>query len=96
MAIVLWIGIVISAQAFQVTPREHAPAVVIGMLPAIGAWGALMAKNGLHAAAVSNHPESVLEFCGAAASLLPTMVGADANGRCVMCAPTPCFNVRSS
>ena len=52
MAIVLWIGIVISAQAFQVTPREHAPAVVIGMLPAIGAWGALMAKNGLHAAAV--------------------------------------------
>src|SRR5256712_11791909 len=50
MAIVLWIGIVISAQAFQVTPREHAPAVVIGMLPGIGAWGALMAKNGLRAA----------------------------------------------
>ena len=50
MAIVLWIGIVISAQAFQVTPHEHAPAVVIGMLPGIGAWGALMAKNGLRAA----------------------------------------------
>jgi AGZA family xanthine/uracil permease-like MFS transporter len=41
---------VISAQAFQAVPREHAPAVVIGLLPAIGAWGALMAKNGLHAA----------------------------------------------
>src|ERR1700704_4173734 len=50
MAIVLWIGIVISAQAFQATPRDHAPAVVIGLLPGIGAWGALMAKNGLHAA----------------------------------------------
>ena len=50
MAIVLWIGIVISAQAFQATPREHAPAVVIGLLPGIGAWGALMAKNGLKAA----------------------------------------------
>lgn len=50
MAIVLWIGIVISAQAFQATPREHAPAVVMGLLPGIGAWGALMAKNGLHAA----------------------------------------------
>ncbi len=50
MAIVLWIGIVISAQAFQTTPREHAPAVVVGLLPGIGAWGALMAKNGLHAA----------------------------------------------
>jgi AGZA family xanthine/uracil permease-like MFS transporter len=52
MAIVLWIGLVISAQAFQATPREHAPAVVVGLLPAIGAWGALMAKNGLRAAGV--------------------------------------------
>jgi AGZA family xanthine/uracil permease-like MFS transporter len=50
MAIVLWIGIVISAQAFQATPPEHAPAVVVGLLPGIGAWGALMAKNGLKAA----------------------------------------------
>ena len=50
MAIVLWIGMVIIAQAFQATPREHAPAVVVGLLPGIGAWGALMAKNGLRAA----------------------------------------------
>jgi AGZA family xanthine/uracil permease-like MFS transporter len=50
MAIVLWIGIVITAQAFQATPRAHAPAVVIGMLPGIGAWGALLAKEGLRAA----------------------------------------------
>src|SRR5512136_3263240 len=50
MAIVLWIGMVISAQAFQATPREHAPAVVVGLLPGIGAWAALMAKNGLKAA----------------------------------------------
>jgi adenine/guanine/hypoxanthine permease len=50
MAIVLWIGIVISAQAFQTTPRAHAPAVVMGLLPGIGAWGAFMAKSGLHAA----------------------------------------------
>jgi AGZA family xanthine/uracil permease-like MFS transporter len=52
MAIVLWIGMVIGAQAFQATPREHAPAVVVGLLPALGAWGALMAKNGLRAAGV--------------------------------------------
>ena len=50
MAIVLWIGLVITAQAFQATPREHAPAVVVGLLPGVGAWGALMAKNGLRAA----------------------------------------------
>ncbi len=52
MAIVLWIGIVISAQAFQATPREHAPAVVMGILPGIAAWGAMMAKAGLRAAGV--------------------------------------------
>lgn len=54
MAIVLWIGIVISAQAFQSTPKEHAPAVVIGILPGVAAWGTLMAKNGLHAAGLGN------------------------------------------
>ncbi|HUU83060.1 MAG TPA: NCS2 family permease [Phycisphaerae bacterium] len=40
VAIVLWIGIVITAQAFQATPREHAPAVAVGLFPAIAAWGA--------------------------------------------------------
>jgi AGZA family xanthine/uracil permease-like MFS transporter len=52
MAIVLWIGITIIAQAFQTTPAAHAPAVVVGLLPGIGAWGALMAKNGLRAAGI--------------------------------------------
>jgi len=50
MAIVLWIGIVISAQAFNATERAHAPAVVMGLLPGVAAWGAMLAKNGLRAA----------------------------------------------
>lgn len=50
MAIVLWIGIVIAAQAFQKTPQKHAPAVVMGLLPGIAAWGAFMAKSGVRAA----------------------------------------------
>jgi len=56
MAIVLWIGIVIAAQAFQATPRAHAPAVVVGLLPSIAAWGAYMAKAGLHAAGMDGGP----------------------------------------
>jgi AGZA family xanthine/uracil permease-like MFS transporter len=52
LAIVVWIGIIISAQAFQAVPREHAPAVVMGLLPGIAAWGVLMAKAGLRAAGV--------------------------------------------
>lgn len=62
MAIVLWIGVVISAQAFQVTPREHAPAVVIGMLPGVAAWGALMAKAGLRAGGASFDEKLVPAF----------------------------------
>jgi AGZA family xanthine/uracil permease-like MFS transporter len=50
MAIVLYIGIVITAQAFQATPREHAPAAVIGMLPSLAAWGTFMASQAFGAA----------------------------------------------
>lgn len=36
-AIVVYIGIIITAQAFQATPRAHAPAVAIGLFPALAA-----------------------------------------------------------
>ncbi len=45
IAIVLWIGIVITAQAFQATPHEHAPAVAVGLFPAIAAWGATVTQG---------------------------------------------------
>ena len=50
IAIVLWIGIVITAQAFQTTPRSHAPAVAIGLFPAIAGWGILVLNQTLGAA----------------------------------------------
>jgi AGZA family xanthine/uracil permease-like MFS transporter len=56
MAIMLWIGIVIAAQAFQETPKNHAPAVVMGLLPGIAAWGAFMAKSGIRAADYGGGP----------------------------------------
>ena len=62
MAIVLWIGIVITAQAFQATPKAHAPAVVLGLLPGIGAWGVLMAKDGLRAADATFSNELIPAF----------------------------------
>lgn len=60
MAIVLWIGIVIVSQSFTATPAAHAPAVVVGMLPGIAAWGALIAKNSLRVAGVGT-PEQPFE-----------------------------------
>jgi AGZA family xanthine/uracil permease-like MFS transporter len=46
IAIVLWIGVVIAAQAYQATPREHAPGVVVGLFPAFAAWGMNLLKSG--------------------------------------------------
>ncbi len=50
VAIVLWIGIIITAQSFQATPDNHAPAVAIGLFPAIAAWGATVMAGAFLAA----------------------------------------------
>jgi AGZA family xanthine/uracil permease-like MFS transporter len=43
--ILLWVGVVITAQAFQTTPKEHAPAVALGLLPAIAGWGVSLLRQ---------------------------------------------------
>jgi len=54
MAIVLWIGIIITAQAFQATESRHAPAVAVGLFPSIGAWGLLILGGALGAAGIAS------------------------------------------
>src|SRR5271155_3372774 len=49
-AILLYIGMLIGSQAFQETPRSHAPAVIVALVPQIAAWGKLQIDNALHAA----------------------------------------------
>jgi adenine/guanine/hypoxanthine permease len=44
-AILLFVGLVISAQAFQVTPRRHYPAVAFGFVPHLAAWGVGLVQN---------------------------------------------------
>ncbi len=50
IGILLYIGIIIVAQSFQETPKEHAPAVALGLFPALAAWGLLMVETGTRAA----------------------------------------------
>jgi adenine/guanine/hypoxanthine permease len=57
MAIVLYIGLVIAAQSFQATPAAHAPAVVLGLLPGLAGWGALLLKAGLRAGGAGSAAE---------------------------------------
>ncbi len=44
MAILVWIAVIITAQAFTATPKKHAPAVVLGLLPGLAAWGWLLVE----------------------------------------------------
>jgi AGZA family xanthine/uracil permease-like MFS transporter len=39
LPILLYIGMLIGAQAFQETPHSHAPAIVLALIPQIAAWG---------------------------------------------------------
>ena len=50
IGIVLWIGIIMTSQAFSAVPREHAPAVAIGLFPAIAAWGFTVTQGAFFAA----------------------------------------------
>lgn len=47
MAIFIAIAICIVTQAFTASPLRHIPAVVVGLLVSIAAWGALVAKTAL-------------------------------------------------
>jgi AGZA family xanthine/uracil permease-like MFS transporter len=51
--ILLYIGMLIGAQAFQETPKSHAPAVILSLIPQVAGWGKLMIDNALGAAGTS-------------------------------------------
>src|SRR5205085_12478315 len=50
LPILLYIGLVITAQAFQAVPARHAPAVVLALIPNIASWGQSLVDGALGAA----------------------------------------------
>ena len=50
LPILLYIGMLIGSQAFQETPKSHAPAIVLAMVPQIAAWGKIQIDGALGAA----------------------------------------------
>jgi adenine/guanine/hypoxanthine permease len=53
LPILLYIGMLIGSQAFQESPKSHAPAIILAIVPQIAAWGKLMIDNSLSAAGTS-------------------------------------------
>ncbi|MBI2347704.1 MAG: NCS2 family permease [Deltaproteobacteria bacterium] len=62
IGILLYIGIIIVAQSFQETPKEHALAVAVGLFPALAAWGLLMVETGLKAGGKSLYEAGLAPF----------------------------------
>jgi len=51
--ILLYIGMLIGAQAFQTTPRAHAPAIVLSLVPHLAGWCKTLMDGALAAAGTS-------------------------------------------
>jgi Permeases len=51
--ILLYIGMLIGAQAFQESPKSHAPAIILALTPHLAAWGKMLIDNALGAAGTS-------------------------------------------
>ncbi len=51
--ILLYIGMLIGAQAFQSTPKIHAPAIILGLTPHLAAWCKTLMDGALGAAGTS-------------------------------------------
>jgi AGZA family xanthine/uracil permease-like MFS transporter len=57
LPILLYIGLVIGAQAFQASPAKHAPAIVLALLPNIANWAQTQVDTALTVASVNITPE---------------------------------------
>jgi AGZA family xanthine/uracil permease-like MFS transporter len=53
VGILLWIGLVMTAQAFQEVPREHALGVALGLIPSLAAWVLVQIETAVRAAGSS-------------------------------------------
>jgi AGZA family xanthine/uracil permease-like MFS transporter len=50
LGILLWVSVIITAQAFQETPKAHALAVAVGLVPSLAAWALLLIQTSVRAA----------------------------------------------
>jgi AGZA family xanthine/uracil permease-like MFS transporter len=65
LPILLYIGMLIGAQAFQETPRSHAPAVILALVPQLAAWGKTQIDGALGVAGTSAAKLGMAKLAGA-------------------------------
>lgn len=62
--ILLYIGMLIGAQAFQTTPKEHAPAIALALTPHLAAWATVLINGALGAAGMGFAAIHAPDFVG--------------------------------
>ena len=72
LGILLWIGLIIMAQAFQEVSVAHAPAVAIGFIPTLAAWGLFLIQGALGVAAPGYSMQQAAAHFGPEANLFFT------------------------
>ncbi|QDM21026.1 regulator [Tardiphaga sp. vice154] len=60
--ILLYIGMLICAQAFETTPREHAPAIALSLTPHLAAWATVLLSGALGAAGMNFGAQHAPDF----------------------------------
>ena len=50
LGILVWISVIMTAQAFQETPKPHALAVAVGLIPSLATWALLLVEFSVRAA----------------------------------------------
>ena len=74
LPILLYIGLVIGAQAFQASPARHAPAVVLALLPNIANWGQSQVETALATVGTNLTPDLQTKLSDGGAILYHGMV----------------------
>ena len=59
LPILLYIGMLIGSQAFQETPRRHAPAIILAFVPNVAAWALAQVNGALSAAGITKVDEAL-------------------------------------
>src|SRR6202011_5013705 len=64
LPILLYIGLVIGAQAFQASPTKHAPAIVLALVPNLPQWAKTLIDGALGAAGTSAATVGLAKLAG--------------------------------
>ena len=64
LPILLYLALLVGAQAFQKTPARHAPAIILALLPQLAAWGKTLVDGTLGALGIDASSVSAEQFGG--------------------------------